>query len=155
MSERWTLERYRKEMGLEEPVKVEPPKPIAPTGPVRLTLPLPPSSNRYWRTVAYISKKTRKPVASTYVSDEATKYKQDVSKLYSGGTPIVSAIKIEIKVYRARRSGDLDNKIKVLLDAMQGIAYIDDNQITEMHAYRFEDKGNPRVEVEITPLGLL
>jgi Holliday junction resolvase RusA-like endonuclease len=38
---------------------------------------------------------------------------------------------------------------------MQGIAYIDDNQITEMHAYRFEDKGNPRVEVEITPLGLL
>jgi crossover junction endodeoxyribonuclease RusA len=155
MSERWTLERYRKEMGLEEPVKVEPPKPIAPTGPVRLTLPLPPSSNRYWRTVAYISKKTGKPIASTYVSDEAVKYKAEVKNRLGNRNPFVSELAVRITVFRARRSGDLDNKIKVLLDALQGIAYVDDNQITELHAYRFEDKGNPRVEVEITPLGLL
>lgn len=121
---------------------------------INITLPIPPSSNRYWRTVAYISKKTRKPVASTYVSDEATKYKREVAKRHGDRTPVVSQIAITLHVFRERRSGDLDNKIKVLLDSLQGIAYVDDNQIVAIHAFRFEDKGNPRVEVEIEPLGL-
>lgn len=30
-----------------------------------------------------------------------------------------------------------------------GIAYSDDGQIVELHAYRFDDKNNPRMEVEI------
>lgn len=121
---------------------------------ISLTLPMPPSSNRYWRTIAYISKKTRKPAAATFVSDEAKKYKADVAKIASLSVLIFSEIAISVKVFRERRSGDLDNRLKVLCDAMQGVIYADDKQIVKIAAERFEDKKNPRVEVEITPLGL-
>jgi Holliday junction resolvase RusA-like endonuclease len=35
------------------------------------------------------------------------------------------------------------------LDNLQGIAYVNDRQIVEIHARRFDDKANPRVEVII------
>ena len=58
-----------------------------------------------------------------------------------------------VVVYRARRAGDLDNSLKVLLDALNGIAFEDDSQVVEIHARREEDPANPRVEVQIEPLG--
>jgi Holliday junction resolvase RusA-like endonuclease len=58
-------------------------------------------------------------------------------------------VSITLKVYRARKSGDLDNRIKPLLDALQGVAFYDDKQVIEIHAFRFDDKHNPRVEVTI------
>lgn len=121
---------------------------------ISLTLPIPPSSNRYWRTVAYFCKKTGKPKAATFVSDEAKEYKRSVGLLTKIDHPIVSQVAITLRVFRERRTGDLDNKIKVLLDALQGVAFVDDNQVVELHALRYEDKHNPRVEIEITPLGL-
>jgi Holliday junction resolvase RusA-like endonuclease len=52
-------------------------------------------------------------------------------------------------VYRPRKAGDLSNRIKVLEDALNGIAWIDDKQIVEIHARREDDASNPRVEVRI------
>ena len=57
-----------------------------------------------------------------------------------------------LKWYRGRKAGDTTNRIKLLEDALQGIAYEDDNQVTEVHALRLEDPGNPRVEVRVEPL---
>ena len=54
-----------------------------------------------------------------------------------------------VKVYRPRRVGDLDNRIKCLQDAMEGFAYDDDKQISSIFATRHDDKENPRVEVII------
>jgi Holliday junction resolvase RusA-like endonuclease len=45
----------------------------------------------------------------------------------------------------------LDNRLKVLLDALNGIAYNDDADIVELHAYRLDDKHDPRVELKIKP----
>lgn len=55
-----------------------------------------------------------------------------------------------MRVFRPRSAGDLDNRIKLILDALNKIAFDDDRQIVEIHAFRFEDPLNPRVEVEIT-----
>lgn len=35
---------------------------------------------------------------------------------------------------------DLDNAIKLALDAMNGIIYVDDRQVAEIHAYRHKTK---------------
>lgn len=90
----------------------------------------------------------------TFVSDEAKQYKQTVAQIASLPALIYSDIAVTVKFFRARRSGDLDNRLKPLLDAMQKVIYFSDSQIVEIHAYRLEDPKRPRVEVEITALGL-
>jgi crossover junction endodeoxyribonuclease RusA len=115
---------------------------------VSLILPLPPSSNRYWRTVISGNR------ALTFVSDEAKQYKRFVKDIAGLDTPIYSEISVTVKIFRPQRSGDLDNRLKVLFDALQGVVYANDSQIVEIHAFRFEDRPRPRVEVEVRALGL-
>lgn len=110
---------------------------------ISLTLPFPPSSNRYWRI-----SKSGKP----YVSEDAKAYKESV--FYSVPSTLrrhllTCELTVTFKFYRPRKSGDLSNRIKILEDAMQGVIYKDDKQIVELHAWRFDDAMNPRVEVEI------
>jgi crossover junction endodeoxyribonuclease RusA len=121
---------------------------------IAFTLPMPPSSNRYWRTVAYTNKRTNKPAAAVFVSDEAARYKKTVAGIVRIRSLIRSEVVLTIQVYREQRSGDLDNRLKVLCDALQGVVYANDSQIVEIHAFRFEDKKNPRVEIEVKMLGL-
>ena len=110
-------------------------------GTVKLTLPFPPSSNRYWR-------KTRD--GRVYVSDEAKAYKEEVGLKTNRYAKLNGDLAFTATFYRPRKSGDLDNRIKILLDSLQGTIFADDKQIVEIHAYRFDDKENPRVELEIT-----
>ena len=106
----------------------------------KITLPYPPSANRYWRT--YNNR--------VVVSAEARAYKKQVAESWIwNGDPVAGEVSVTLKVFRPRRSGDLDNRIKTLLDSLNGIAYNDDSQVVELHAYRFDDKHAPRVEVEI------
>lgn len=44
------------------------------------------------------------------------------------------------------------NRIKIMLDALQGHAFHNDSQVSMLHAVRLDDKTNPRVEVEISQL---
>lgn len=111
------------------------------TEPIIFTLPMPPSANRYWRRGAN---------GTTYVSDEAQEYKDAVYYQLIRQRPVDGDMKITMRIYRARKSGDLDNRIKIVLDALNGIIYHDDKQIVEIHAYRHDDAKRPRVEVEIT-----
>lgn len=57
---------------------------------------------------------------------------------------------VSLNVYRPMRRGDLDNTAKVLFDALNGIAWVDDGQVVEMHLFRFDDKDRPRVEVTVS-----
>jgi crossover junction endodeoxyribonuclease RusA len=111
----------------------------------RFTLPYPPSANSIWRNVVI------KGQARTYLSTEARTYKLNAAKvaLAAGCTPLDGDISMTLKVYRPRKVGDLGNREKILSDSLNGIAYHDDKQITEIHLYRFDDKSNARVEVEI------
>lgn len=103
-----------------------------------LTLPYPPSANRYWRVWR----------GRAVTSDEARAYKLTIAHLFKA-TPLEGLLSVDLAVCRPRRSGDLDNRIKVTLDALRGIAFVDDSQIVAIHATRHEDKANPRVEVVI------
>ena len=111
------------------------------SGPIHLTLPYPPSANVYWRMGK----------GHMHRSTAANRYKLDVGKICNlvGAAPIQGDIMVTLDVYRPRRSGDLDNRVKCLLDAMQEHLYQDDSQIVEIHAKRYDDKRNPRVEVVI------
>jgi len=105
-----------------------------------LTLPYPPSSNRYWRMAG----------SRLYVSAEATAYRKQVNAIVSL-LPIdyqrYGDIGIRLHFYRPRCSGDLDNRIKVVLDCLQGYLYADDKQVQKIIAERFEDKKSPRLEI--------
>src|SRR6476620_506431 len=110
---------------------------------ITVTLPYPPSANRYWR-------KTK--TGRVYVGVDAVKYREDVWALTVREPRLVDPVAVALKFYRPRKSGDLDNRIKILMDALQLNCLQDDSQVAEIHADRFEDKAQPRVEVEITPL---
>lgn len=46
---------------------------------------------------------------------------------------------------------DYDNMAKAITDALNGVAYIDDNQVVEAHIYKFYAE-EPRAEVFITKI---
>lgn len=108
---------------------------------IRLTLPEPPSANRYWRQWK----------GRTLVSREAKAYKEMVSTrcVIAKVTPVpLSAnVKLTVHWYRSRRMGDLDNRLKIIIDSLKGWVYEDDAQIVELHAFRADDKTRPRVEI--------
>lgn len=47
------------------------------------------------------------------------------------------------------RRCDLDNLAKAVLDGLNGVAYLDDSQVDELHVYRELDRDNPRCLVTI------
>ena len=62
--------------------------------------------------------------------------------------------KLEVDVYFQSNLPDLDNSLKCLLDCLQGCNAIkNDRQCTELHARKFIDKRNPRIEFTITIVG--
>jgi len=118
---------------------------------MKLTLPEPPSANRYWRHAK----------GRTYLSAEALAYRDAVLRAWAsakttqrllrktGLRRMVGPISFTFTWYRGRKSGDLDNRTKQLCDALRGYAYEDDSQIVELHAYRVDRPRNPGVEVTI------
>lgn len=138
--------------------------------PITVTLPPPVSANVYWRT------RVVKNIAMTYVSAEAKAFKADVAKLLRAAgvvTPFPGRVAISLTLYPHRpqdwakrmkklgatwddgvRSIDLDNSIKVTLDAMKGIAFHDDVWVRRIEAERAEPDGEARVVVTITPIAV-
>ena len=107
-----------------------------------ITLPYPPSANRYWRVFRGHAVKSRE--ARTYQENVAT-----IAKRH-GMKPVSGEVAVSIDVYRPAKRGDLDNTLKVAIDALKGFAYDDDKQVVELKARRFDDKKNPRIEVAVT-----
>lgn len=106
-----------------------------------LELPYPPSANRYWRN--YRGRMVK--------SDEARKYQTGAGwcARAAGAQLIDGDVALELRLFRPQRRGDLDNRIKAVLDALNGVLYKDDKQVVELHAFLADDKHNPRVEVTI------
>lgn len=108
---------------------------------MRLTLPLPPSVNRMYRAVR----------GKVLLSQEGRAYK-DACALAAvaqlGVDPMEGRLILRADFHMNDR-GDLDNRFKALLDALQGSAYYNDSQLVELHAKRHYAKAEHRVEVEI------
>lgn len=105
---------------------------------IKLRLPYPISSNRYWRT------RVAGKIAITYVSPEAKSYKSVVgwTAKAAGVKQITTPVRIDLCLCpKQNKDGtaskvrlDLDNAIKVMIDALNGIAYADDKQVVEINA---------------------
>lgn len=87
-----------------------------------------------------------------HLSNEARAYKENLDKL-RGIAVHVGPVRITLAWYRGRKSGDLDKRIGVCLDALQGVLFDNDAQIVELLATRHEDPSNPRIEVSVEPAG--
>lgn len=141
------------------------PKAIMLDQPLTLTLPYPVSANRYWRSFVVNGH------VQTVVSAEAKAYRREVAwllKLAKIREPIYGRVALTVKLYpklpldaitRMRKLGDewenevrcidLDNALKILLDAMKGRVFIDDAFVWRLHAERGEPKLEACVEVTI------
>lgn len=110
---------------------------------MQVTLPYPPSANRYYRVV--MGRAVKSAEAREYLivaSAEATR--QGLRPIESGD------VVLTIDLYRPQKSGDVDNRIKQLADALQGIAYANDKQIKKITVERHDtDRKNPRAVVTI------
>lgn len=101
---------------------------------VVLSLPYPISTNRYWRTFR----------SRQIVSKEAVAYKARVAAIAAenGIKPTAKTVGLTVQLIpKANKDGsaskvclDLDNCLKVCLDALQGAAYENDNQVRRIVA---------------------
>jgi len=112
-----------------------------------LTLPVCPSANTWWRNVKGRMVKSR----------EARQYQETVGTLaLMSRMPYIqkpTEVCVTIRWFREALRGDLDKRYSIMLDALQGIAFENDSQIGEIHAYRSLDRENPRMEIMVSRRG--
>ncbi|MGJ7500089.1 RusA family crossover junction endodeoxyribonuclease [Variovorax sp. ZT5P49] len=130
---------------------------------ITLTLPYPVSANRYWASRIITVKGRQMPMV--YVTEDAKNYIEQVGWLCRAAgvrEPLVGRLRVTVQLYphrpqdwqaRMRKFGanwddtvqcmDLTNCEKVLLDALNTIAFNDDKQVRSYMAERMEpdDKG--------------
>lgn len=89
-----------------------------------------------------------------------TDYKASVGYIakqaMKGAAPLKGLFKISVNVYKnckvdSLKYGDADNHLKAVLDALNGICFVDDRQAKKVCAEIFKGKP-PRVEVELEEL---
>ena len=139
---------------------------------IELTLPWPVSATRYWRS--FVPKGHRRAIV--VLSDEAKLYKRQVQEIaiMSGMRDCFSGrVLVEVKLFPALpqdaarrmrklgdgwddsvRSIDLDNALKVTIDALKEIAYHDDKQVWRLVAERMEPVGEACAVVTVSAIEL-
>lgn len=141
---------------------------------ITVTLPYPPSANRYWASRTIFPKGGGKPFTSTYVTSEAKQFKESVGWLLRAAgvrSVLPGRMHVDIKLYphrpldfkkRMRDHGDLwddtvqrldlDNCRKVVNDALKEIAIEDDKCIFKDSGEVMEPDGREAcLIVTITP----
>jgi crossover junction endodeoxyribonuclease RusA len=110
---------------------------------VKLTIPYPPSTNRYYRNVA----------GRTLISREGRAYRKRVGAILkaAGVTPQSGPLAIHVELYPPdRRKRDVDNALKSLNDSLQhGGAFHDDSQIVWLLVEKAEVVPGGKVVVRI------
>ena len=111
---------------------------------VTLTVHVPPSANQWHRVVR------GRPVLSRLARLYTGAVQLSALAQHAGKIEAPTEIDVEIVWYRARKSGDVDKRGAVLLDALQGICYDNDSQIRRYSIERNDsDPKNARMEVTL------
>lgn len=107
--------------------------------------PVPKGRPRHGRGHSFTPKRTR---------DAEQSIRDQVAEL--GLVPHDVPVAVSLTFYcKTRRRTDLDNLMKLVTDALNGIAYTDDHLIHRLHGrlFRAAIAEHPRTEVRIEPLG--
>jgi len=79
-------------------------------------------------------------------SQKALEYNEAFQRKCPKMSPLIEGdVSVTITIYYASRRPDLDES--VILDAMQGLVYLNDRQVKEKHIFWGLDKTNPRAEI--------
>lgn len=118
-----------------------------------LVLPYPISANRYW--ISFYAPKAKR--VFTGVTKEASAFKEECgwrAKAAGVRAPMEGTIELRIALIPKNRvCMDLDNALKVTIDALKGIVYADDSQVYRIVAERkAPDQHGARLEIEIIEL---
>ena len=97
---------------------------------IQLELPEPPSANVYWRK--YRNRITRSGQAKGYLA------RVRAICLSDSILPLKGDVDVELVWYRSRKAGDVDNRIKICLDALKGFCYADDKQVRKVSIERID-----------------
>jgi Holliday junction resolvase RusA-like endonuclease len=98
----------------------------------RIELPVPPSSNVYWR--CWRGRMVKSAEARAYAKLVWVEARRQKAK------PVKAPAEVGLTIHwtRKARRGDLDNRLKVIIDALKGLAWSDDKLIASIHAERSE-----------------
>jgi Holliday junction resolvase RusA-like endonuclease len=87
------------------------------------------------------------------VTPRETRAAEEVVKLCArraGSRPRDGEVALSLVFYRrTRQACDLDNLVKLVSDALNGVAFADDRQIVLLRAEKRIDAEHPRTEVEV------
>lgn len=117
---------------------------------IELTLPWPPSVNRYWRSVN----------GRVLIAAAGRRYRTDVELAYRLGQPRGAGVgELPVQVTIAAwvpdlRRRDIDNMLKAPLDALTHAGlWLDDSQIHWLCIFKAGiDRHRPRLEIKVKPL---
>lgn len=114
---------------------------------INLTLPFPPSVNRYWRNVK----------GKTLISAQGRAYRKHVcAEVYAQRPPlnITSRLAVDIVAHMPdKRRRDLDNLLKATLDALQHAGvYEDDSQVDDLRIVRGPAEQGGALKITIVEL---
>lgn len=90
---------------------------------------------------------------SVYMSADCKSIKEDYiiqAKQQWKEAPLDTRIRLKMALwFKDKRKRDIDNYNKLVLDALSGIVYVDDELIYEIEITKGICKDNPRVEIEV------
>lgn len=112
---------------------------------MRLTLPWPPSVNRYWRSIG----------GRAILSAEGRAYRARAQTWRTFAPTLTGRLRVRLELHAPdNRRRDVDNSCKAVLDAMtHAEVYGDDSQIDRLEVVRCGvDRAKPRVDVEVVEL---
>lgn len=79
----------------------------------------------------------------TYLAEQAKEFKKLIAIYCRDFELRKDNVSIEFSWFiNHNRRSDLDNRLKVLLDSLSGIAYLDDKQVVEIHAKKIKTNFN-------------
>ncbi len=93
-----------------------------------------PSVNRYWRHTKQ---------GHHYISQEGREFKEKLQWMAKAKKVKPTSEAVELHLYwyckKTCNGGDLDNRLKVILDALEGIVYKNDKQVVKIVAKKIMD----------------
>lgn len=110
---------------------------------LRLNLPYPPSANRYWEVVPNPPR--------IVVTRDARSYKRALALSHGCLRPFAGPVRVlRFHAFAPDVRCDLDNCFKVTFDALEGLAWVNDNQVKRIDTVEWWlDKSAPHLELEV------